>query len=215
MCGKRRAAPPTCGKSPSTRIAQHVLRGRQPLGRVDAAARMRGAAREEEAADRRARAPHPGVWAEEQLMVQLVAAAAQVAADHRRVVLLHLLRAPQLAIEYARAEPRCEALDLRLDQVSRLLRGDAQRQRRARVAVERVLAGRRTGVVEQRVLADHERRALGELARTSGAERADEVAEPVPDVDDGGTAAALGQPWHRLVEREVDLEGPAVVVPAA
>src|SRR3954463_8825971 len=108
MPWKRPDAPLLAANPPLTQVFEKTLGRGEALGAVHSAAWMSGRAREVQPRDRSARAPHARVRAQEELLLQLVAAAAQVSADHRRVLRLHLLGAARCAREHDVAEARSE-----------------------------------------------------------------------------------------------------------
>src|SRR6201999_906639 len=107
---------------------------------VDGAARVYRGAGRVEPAQRRPVAAHPRIGPEQQLLIELVRAAREIAADEARVLALGLARSAHGAGPHERGEARREALELGLETIGDVLVGERVAARHVAVDVERVTA---------------------------------------------------------------------------
>src|SRR3954469_2144102 len=96
-------------------VAQQGPRGAAAAHAVDRAARMRRGAGHVEPLEGSAVAAQLGGRAEDELLVELVASAGEVAVDEARVLALGLPRGPQRPSQHVRRPAGREALELGLD----------------------------------------------------------------------------------------------------
>src|SRR5881397_435626 len=136
--------------------------------------------------------------------------AGDVAAGVVRVAMLDVARVHHAARKDALAETGREPLELRFDATRHVLRRAVGH---VAVGPERVLPRWRTRGIEQTLLRDQHERALGMLATPQRGLGRRDVVERTAEVDGPGAQAVRGAPWHRTIERVVDLEnaGPAAV----
>ena len=132
-------------------------------------------------------------WSKDQLLVKFVGPAAQVSADQTGVLGLRLPRAAKGPGEDYLREAGSEPFELRLDQVRDILIRAGIASRNVRVAVQGVLALRRTGRVQLRVLAHDQRRPIGHHAPLTRVGRRGQIGQLSADVHDR-RSSSFGRP---------------------
>src|SRR5215207_8151963 len=187
--------------------AERGLGGPVAAHAVDAAAGGRRAGADVEASVRRRVGVVLRDGAGEEL-AEVVGAAADVAADHVRVVLFEPDGVDGVAREYQIAEARREALYLRLYPLGHV---HARAVRDVAVGPARLLARGRARLVEQTLLRDEDEGALGVYAAPDGGLGPGDIFDGRAEVDGRRAPARLGPPRDRPAERPVELEDAGAV----
>src|SRR5215207_9689272 len=174
---------------------------------VDAAAGRGGAGAEVEAAVGRRVGVVTGDGAGEELS-EVVGPAADVAADHVRVVPFELDGVDGVARDDEVAEAGGEALDLSLDAFGHV---HVRAVRDVAVGPARLLARGRARLVEEALLRDDDEGPLGVRAAPDGGLGLRDLLDGGAEVDGRRAPARLGPPRDGPAERPVDLEDAGAV----
>jgi hypothetical protein len=121
-------------------------------------------ARQIQARERRASAKQLRSRTEDELLIELAAAAGQITSYQAVVLVREVRRQADGACQNEFPEAGREFLDPALDPVARFLAAEVRVCGRVRIGVQRVLTGGRPAAVVQGVLADHEHRFVGQRA---------------------------------------------------
>jgi len=135
-----------------------------------------------------------GRGAEQELLVELVAPAAEVAVHQAGILRLGPLGVANRASQHRIGETRGEAFQLGLHQPGDIRVRACVARRNMGVAVQGVLAGRGARGIKQGVLSDDQGGSLWHVPPLAGLRRSGEIAQFAADMDHGARAGAGAPP---------------------